>query len=125
MKFATLVASAAAIPAEPVEMAQIIGSTICSAFDNYDFFNLKTFDSLNRDKDAHEPAKVSYGGDIFEFKACQLPWKNENPSCKNETLGTAYYIDNNGDCVSFLNADWEPIHDDQDKNQGLNWHCLL
>lgn len=122
MKFATLVAAAAAhVPYEPIELASPIGSGICSAFAGYDFYNLKDFDALNRNKDKHTPATITNAGSSFQFKTCQLQWKNDNSACKTD--GTAYYIDKNGNCASFDNADWDPIMDGEKSNGfTLTWN---
>ena len=115
-------------PSAQTQLDTSINSLFCQPVTkDYDFFDLRTFDALNRDKAEHTPSVLGDLGfndnSAFMYKTCQPPWEMKADFYNDEsngvmaddatcpTLGTAYWVED-GECkYSFLDAKFDGIND--------------
>ena len=87
-----------------------VGQGVCQVFADYDFFDLKKFDAVNRQ--SGQPAAITgfSSQGTFDYKTCQPKFKMDVAnitSCASE--GTAYWSENGACKYTFVNSKFDGI----------------
>jgi len=115
-------------PAAQTQLDTSVNSLFCQPVtEDFDFFDLRSFDALNRDKTTHTPSVLDAGftdNSAFMYKTCQPPWEMKASYYNDETdgvmaddvtcptIGTAYWVVD-GECkYSFLDAKFDGLNED-------------